>query len=212
MRVECNGGGAGALSDLFGVAMKRVLFRCLLIAAVIAFSWSPVIAADPQLPEAAETFVQKFITMMDEGKFKESFELTAPVLEEIGLDVHAYTRKVSERESLGKAAARKLIEVETVKTYADLPEKEYLKIVYHTEFDIDPEAQEVIILDKVGEGYGVADYQIRFNRWPEAIKMIANGLFIVFFIMILLATITWSVGKIVQSAEKRKKANEKEKG
>ena len=188
--------------------MKRYLLICVLLAAATLAGWAPALAQGAEPPEAAKLFCDRFFQFIDQGQYQESFALVAPVME---IKEREYTQNFSEREALGKASERSLSGAETVETFADLPKGQYLKIVYETKFETQPKAREIVVLDKLDNGeYGLAGYQVLYNRWPEAIRMIGSGLFIVFFIMALLAGVTWLVGRAVQSAEKAKKAREKE--
>ena len=188
--------------------MKPFARILLLVVLAMALFAVPAFGADAKLPADADAFTRDLLTRFDEGRFDETFELIDPVL---NLEKHAYLRMVTEREIMGKAASRKVESVETVKSHADLPDGEYLKITFATAFEKDDQAKEIVVLVKNDKGYGLVGYVIHYNRWPEALRMIASGLGIVFFIMILLAVITTYVGKVVQSMEKKKKAAEKAK-
>ena len=108
---------------------------------------------------------------------------------------------------MGQVDSRKLIRVDKIETFGSLPQGRYLKAVYQTEFQLYPDSQEIVVLAEIqGQGYGVAGYKVEYDRWPEAIKIIGNGLFIVFFIMCLLAFLTWFVGKVMQKREASKQA------
>lgn len=118
---------------------------------------------------------------------------------------------------MGDVISRRLSRVEKVDTFADLPRGDYLVAIYETSFSTHPESQEIVVLGATdGGGYELAGYRVRYDMWPEAIDIIGNGLLIVFFIMALLATITWAVGKLIQITSKpeasEKDDKEKEKG
>lgn len=163
-----------------------------------------VMAVD--LPPAAQDVCQQFAKFLDDGQYKESFVLTAPLLQKDETPDLWHGRIVSERESMGEVKSRTLIGAEMVTKVGDLPEGEYLAVSYKTEFAAHPDSTELFFLVPVEGGYGLVHYKISYNRWPEAIRIILNGLFIVFFIMILLAFLTEGIGRVVQRYEKSRKA------
>ncbi len=158
------------------------------------------------VPPAAQEVCQQFAKFLDEGKYKESFVLTPPMLQKDETPDLWHGRIVSERESMGEVISRKFIGAEMVGKVGDLPEGEYLQVSYQTEFSTHPDSTESFFLVPVDGGYGLVHYKISYNRWPEATKIILNGLFIVFFIMILLALLTEGIGRVVQRYEKSRKA------
>jgi hypothetical protein len=110
----------------------------------------------------------------------------------------------SRRASLGAVESRVVNKVESVTRFADLPEGDYTKITYFTAFTNQAEVFEIIVLNKGKDRlWDVAGYEVHYNLWPEALKMIGVGLFAVFFIMVLLATITWTVGEVLRKRTKK---------
>lgn len=184
--------------------MKR--FIMLFICAAMMLP-AVVLADEVKIPAAADRFCQKYFPMIDQGKFDDSYALAATGLDQ---KKSGFVGMVSEREPMGELKSRKISEVKTVQSFADLPEGEYLMLVYNTEFSKQPETREIVVLLKGEDGeFGLAGYKLEYDRWPEAIKIIGNGIFLVFMIMSLLAFITWAIGRIVQAAEKKKAAQEK---
>ncbi len=190
--------------------MLRKLFIFLVVASFGLAGAAQAADKEPALPPEAEQVVKSAIDMLDQGRLKETYSLVAPQIKKIESESIWQGRMISERESMGEAKNRRLSKVEEVERYADLKKGRYLKVEYETEFSVHPESREILILAPSPDGaWGLAAYRINYNRWPEAIKIILNGLFLVFFIMITLATITWAIGRVVQSTQKKKKTSEK---
>ena len=187
--------------------MPRKIFLLSIVAATVLFlsAWGQ--AAEPELPASAERFTKSFFELLDQGRSKEAFLLAAPVA---GRSQNEFINMLSEREDMGEARSRRLAKVETIEHFADLPHGQYLLIEYETTFAVQPHSREILVLDRNDTGaYGLAEYKIQYNRWPQAIRIIANGLFIVFFIMALLSVITWLIGRVVRVVEKKSNVNEK---
>jgi len=193
--------------------LRRVFWGCLVMAWVFVF-YSPVFGQTSNLPPAAEGLCQELFNLLDQGRLKESYELTSPGFQKLESRESWHGRMISERESIGRAQSRRLIKVEKTSKFADLPEGDYLVAVFETRFDTHPDSVETVVMESAGSGkYGLVWYQVRYNMWPEAVAIIGNGLLLVFFIMSLLAVLTWLVGRIIQTTAKKKAAAEKaEKG
>jgi hypothetical protein len=147
----------------------------------------------------------KLLELLDAGEYKDTFELAALVVTDTPPLWHGHMK--SWRDPMGAVQSRTLGQVETISSFADLPKGEYVKISYNTAFVTQPEATEIVVLSKAEDGsWGVAGYEVQYNRWPEAVKMIVSGILIVFFIMVLLAFITWVVGKVLQKTAQKTEA------
>jgi len=112
------------------------------------------------------------------------------------------------RESTGEVKSRRLIKAEKTESFTGLPKGSYFVAEYETSFTYQPKTREVIVLTSSEDGYGLAAYEINYNKWSEALSIIGNGLFVVFFIMCLLAFVTWGIGKIFQKVENSNKKEE----
>ena len=190
--------------------MYRRIMAMLLMAAVVVWSVAVVYAQTAEIPPQAEQIGQKFFEMADQGQLKQTYELVAPLIKTINTPELWYGHMVSERESMGEAKDRTLEGMAEVTKFADLPKGQYLEVKYKTNFPKYGPAVEVLVFLKGDNGqYGLAGYKVNYNRWPEALKLIGNGLFLVFFIMGLLATMTWGVGKVVQMTKKKPAPAEK---
>lgn len=185
--------------------MRRLVLFLFVMAFVLGSSVGWAQTTGENLPQEAREKADKLIELLDNGQYQDSFELAASVVTDTPALWHGHMK--SWRGSMGEAETRSLEQIESIPHFADLPKGEYLKLTYKTAFTSQPEATEIVVLNKGADGsWGVAGYEVQYNRWPEAVKMIVSGLFIVFFIMILLATITWGVGKMLQKTAKKAEA------
>lgn len=182
------------------------VLACLIL---LTFS-GPVVAQEPALPPEAEGLIQTFFLMSDEAKYEETYGLVPSILQKMKTRPLWVSMISSDRDLMGEVESRKFIRVELTESFLDLPEGQYLKAVFQTEFSEQAEAEETVVLVKIKDGgYGLAGYKIEYNRWPEAIRMIFNGLLAVVFIMVLLATITWGIGRVIQRVENSRPDKEK---
>lgn len=185
--------------------MFRKVLLAALLALVLAGGWA---LAAGELPAQAAKVHAQFLEELDNGAFGQSYALALPRLKEEYNEYRWRTKMRMVRQNMGLLAQRSAPAVERLANYADLGEGEYLRFVHQVDFEKQHAAQETIVLARSGDGYYVTDYQIDYNKWPEAIKLIVNGLFLVFFIMGLLALITWAIGKFSQRMGKNKKEKE----
>jgi hypothetical protein len=189
--------------------INRHITPVLVCLILLTFS-GPVVAQEPTLPQEAEDLIQTFFLMSDEAKYEETYGLAPSILQKIKTRSFWANMIRSDRDRMGEIKSRKLIRVERAESFLDLPEGQYLKAVFKTEFSKQTEAEETVVLVKIKDGgYGLAGYEIEYNRWPEAIRIIVNGLLAVVFIMVLLATITWVIGRVIQRMENNKPDKEK---
>jgi hypothetical protein len=165
----------------------------------------PLVAAADDPPQSAELAAAQFLEMVDKNLLKQSYELTAETVRRTESPILWYGALSSEVGPVGRAEERKLVGAEKREDFGDLPDGEYLAVIYRTRFAKQPEATETVVLQQDPDGmWGVAGYRVDYNRWPEALRIIGSGLVIVFLIMSLLACTTWAVGRVIQSAEKKK--------
>lgn len=172
--------------------------------------FKPAMGGASNLPPDAERLCRELFGLLDQGKLKETYELTSPAFQKLESRENWQGRMISERESIGQSQSRRLVKVEKTDKFADLPAGDYLVAVFETRFSTHPDSRETVVMETTGDGrHGLVWYQVRYNMWPEAATIIGNGLFLVFFIMSLLAALTWLVGRIVQSAGKKKAASQR---
>lgn len=184
----------------------------VLVVTLLLHSTAEARTAQPELPAAAEALSESLFEMLDQGRLRETYALTAPVVRGAETESSWYGQVSSERESMGDALSRRLARVEKLDRFADLPRGVYLIAVYDTSFTTHPESQEIVVMVETDDGrYELAGYRVRYDMWPEAVGIIGNGLVIVFFIMALLASITWVVGKIMQVTAKPEASGDEDK-
>jgi hypothetical protein len=185
--------------------MKRLVI--FLFAMVFAIGQAAVWAQIDQLPPEAGQTADKLMELLDAGQYQETYTMASSVVADTPALWNSHMQ--SRRASLGEVESRVVNKVESVRRFADLPEGVYTKITYLTDFANQTEVSEIVVLNKGKDSlWGIAGYEVHYNLWPEALKMIGVGLFIVFFIMVLLATITWTVGKVLQKTTKKAETNE----
>ena len=185
--------------------MKRLVI--FLFAMVSIFGQATVWAQNDQLlPEAGQA-ADKLLELLDAGQYQESYALASPVVTITPALWKSHMK--SRRASLGEVESRVLNKVESVKRFADLPEGDYTKITYLTDFSNQTEASEIVLMNRNKDSlWEIAGYEVHYNLWPEAFKMIGVGLFAVFFIMVLLAIITWTIGRMIQETTKHTETKE----
>jgi ABC-type multidrug transport system fused ATPase/permease subunit len=185
--------------------MKRLVI--FLFAMVFVIGQAAVWAQIDQLPPEAGQTADKLIELLDAGQYQETYTMASSVVTYTPALWNSHMR--SRRASLGEVESRVVNKVESVARFADLPEGDYTKITYLTDFANQTEASEIVVLNRSKDSlWDIADYEVHYNLWPEALKMIGLGLFVVFFIMVLLATITWTVGRVLQKTTKKTETNE----
>jgi hypothetical protein len=185
--------------------MNRLVI--FLFAVVLGFWQAVAWAQIDQLPPEAKQTSDRLLELLDAGQYQETYTMVSSVF--TITPALWNSRMKSRRSSLGEVKSRVLEKVESVRRFADLPEGDYTKITYLTDFADQAETSEIILLNRSKENlWEIAGYEVRYNLWPEALKMVGIGLFVVFFIMILLAIITWTVGKVLQETTKKSKTNE----
>jgi len=180
--------------------MKRLVV--LLLAMFLSIGQAAVWAQIEQLPAEAVQTADTLMELLDAGQYEETYTMASSLLTYSPALWNSHMR--SRRASLGEVESRVVNKVESVTRFADLPEGDYTKITYFTDFANQAEAFEIVVLNKGKDRlWHVAGYEVRYNLWPEALKMIGVGLFAVFFIMVLLATITWAVGEVLRKRTKK---------
>ena len=171
---------------------------------------SPAADKPQTLPEKTEDLIQTFLSMTDQARYEETYNLAAPVIQKKKTRIGWANLVNSDRGRMGEVNSRRMIRVDRAVSFPDLPDGQYLTAVFQTEFSMQSEVEEMVTVAEVeGGGYGLVGYKLGYNRWPEAISIILNGLLAVVFIMVLLATITWVVGRVIQRVENNKADKEK---
>ena len=180
--------------------MNRLVI--FLFAVVLVFWQASVWAQIDQFPPEAGQTADKLLELLDAGQYQETYTMASSVVTITPALWNSHMK--SRRASLGEVESRALNKVESVRRFADLPEGNYTKITYLTDFENQTEVSEIVCLNRSKDNlWHIAGYETHYNLWPEAFKMIGVGLFVVFFIMVLLAIITWTVGKVLQKMTKK---------
>ena len=180
--------------------MKRLVV--FLLAMVFIIGQAALWAQIDQLPPEAKQKADKLIELLDAGQYQETYSMASSVVTHTPALWSSHMQ--ARRAFLGEVESRVVNKVESVTRFADLPEGDYTKITYLTDFANQTEASEIVVLNKGKDSlWGIVGYEVRYNLWPEALKMIGLGLFVVFFIMVLLATITWTVGEVLKKTTKK---------
>jgi len=176
-------------------------------------SWSSLVlyAQDIEIPDAAQVLCREFFEKMDTGSFRDTYELASPILKARESEAAWHGRMRTERESMGTLSNRRRLSVTRVRDFAGFGSGDYLVAVFETDFSKYPDVRETLVLESNDDReLGVVSYRISYDMWPEAALIIRNGLLIVFFIMSLLATVTWAIGKVVKEADDDTSSDEKE--
>ena len=185
--------------------MNRLVI--FLFAVVLVFWQAVVWAQIDQLPPEAGQTADKFLELLDAGQYQETYNMASSIVTITPALWNSHMK--SRRAYLGEVESRILNKVESVRRFADLPEDDYTKITHLTNFANQAEASEIVFLNRDKDSlWTIAGYEVHYNLWPEALKMIGLGLFVVFFIMLLLATITWTVGEVLEKTTKKTETNE----
>lgn len=177
------------------------MYRTVILAIL---SWSPLLlyAQDIEIHDAARVKCSEFLEKLDAGRFRDTYEIVSPLLKARESEASWHGRMRTERESMGTVSRRRRVGVTKVRDYQGFGSGDYLVVVFETDFSKYPDASETLVLESTGDqDFGVVSYRISYDMWPEAVQIIRNGLIIVFFIMSLLATITWAVGKVAKEGD-----------
>jgi hypothetical protein len=122
----------------------RFRFAAVLVVLALAVAglWASTVASKPE--QAAQAAAEKWLVLVDDGKFAESWESMAP-----GFKDEVSQRKWKSiiadiRKPLGKLVARKLKSAEFSKELPGAPEGEYVLLKFETSFENKPAASETV--------------------------------------------------------------------
>jgi hypothetical protein len=143
--------------------------RLVLIACLLA--WLPARAADePEAPAQAPTEIdltpaiaaaQRWLTLVDEGRYGASWEEAAPIFQE-AMSRHRWeTTLPGARDPLGQPVTRKMRQADFTTTVPNAPPGEYVVIQFDTRFEKRPATTEIVTPMKVGDRWLVSGYIIR---------------------------------------------------
>lgn len=142
--------------------MKRVsltILSCIFILLVVS---SYGVKADQSAEESAVASSQKWLSLVDKGKFSESWEKAASYFKKAIPEEKWLEAMNTFRQDLGKVITRKLKFKEYTTSLPGAPDGEYVVIQYETSFENKKSATETIIpmLDK-DDTWRVSGYYIK---------------------------------------------------
>jgi hypothetical protein len=135
-----------------GMAMKRVLFTVICFIFVFFMGMSSAVHADQSAEDAAVASAEKWLALVDEGKYAESWDESAEYLKNV-LPKETWVDSLQAyRKPLGKLVSRKLKSKQYATSLPGAPDGEYVVIQYETSFENKKSAIETVtpMLDKDG--------------------------------------------------------------
>lgn len=118
-------------------------------------------------PDAAQQATERWLALVDAGKYGESWDEGAPILKNSTSrkDWIAYLK--GKREHLGKVVSRKLLKADPLKNVPNLPPGQFVGMQYRTSFEKLKSAVEVAVplLDKDGQ-WRVSEYIVQPAQTP----------------------------------------------
>ena len=124
--------------------MKRSLVAFIALGTLF-FYFSPTTTAQPTPEQSAQRATEEWLVLVDAEKHAESWEAAAQAFRSaVGKDQWA-TAVTAARGPLGKLKLRKLKSATYTKTLPGVPNGEYVVVIYESEFENKPAAQETVI-------------------------------------------------------------------
>lgn len=142
--------------------MKRVSLTILSCIFTLLVALSYGVYSDQSAEEAALASSQKWLSLVDKGKYAKSWDEAASLFRK-AIPKEKWLESMSTfRQDLGKAISRKLKSKEYATTLPGAPDGEYVVIQYESSFENKKSAIELItpMLDKDGT-WRVSGYYIR---------------------------------------------------
>lgn len=142
--------------------MKHWLIIFFVLISLYFIGISHILQADQSAEESALASAQKWLTLIDKGKYSESWDQAAQFFKAAVSKKQWPTQLEAVRKPLGKPISRKLISKQYTKTLPGAPDGEYVVIQYETSFENKKSAIETVtpMLDKDGK-WKVSGYYIR---------------------------------------------------
>lgn len=124
--------------------------------------FSPAVGAAQKPEELAVKAAEKWLAMVDEGKYSESWDDAAQIFKGAVTAEHWKTSLNGVRKPLGKLISRKMILTKYTTSLPGAPDGEYVVIQYDTFFENKRSALETVtpMLDKDGK-WRVSGYYIK---------------------------------------------------
>lgn len=145
-----------------GRVMKRTSFVIMVFIFFLLTVLSYGVNADQSAEEAAVASSQEWLSLVDAGKYAESWDEAAGYLKNVLQKQNWVESMQAYRKPLGKLVSRKLISKQYATTLPGAPDGEYVVIQYETSFENKKSAIETItpMLDKDGK-WRVSGYYIK---------------------------------------------------
>jgi len=139
--------------------MRRII--CLIVAALILGA-GILMAAESGKEEAAISAAQKWLSLVDDGKYKESWKEAAEYFRNAVKQDQWEQSLESVRKPLGKLVSRKVKSKSCTTSLPGAPDGEYVVIQFETSFENKKSAIETVtpMLDKEGK-WRVSGYFIK---------------------------------------------------
>jgi hypothetical protein len=142
--------------------IRPVLWLTLLSGAVFYFGAVHSARAQSSARAAAQQATEQWLTLVDAGKYGESWDAAAPILKNNSgrKDWIAYLK--DKRQRLGKVASRKLLKADPLKNVPGLPPGRFVGMQYLTSFEKLKNGVEVVVpvLDQDGK-WRVSEYVVQ---------------------------------------------------
>jgi ribonucleotide monophosphatase NagD (HAD superfamily) len=139
----------------------RIHAICIL--SVLAIIFVPLITnrPDKHKVEAAATAAQEFLTMVDAGKYADSWQISAAYLKKQipQQDWEAKLGKI--RATLGPLAERQLEDASYTASAEELPETEFILLEFDSQFKLKEMTEVVTVLQDTDNSWRVVGYYIQ---------------------------------------------------
>ena len=110
--------------------------------------------------EAARIAAQKWLTLLDDGDYKEAFEWEAQDFRMTRTQNQFVRYMQARRVPFGRTLSRSFIGAANIHKFAGVPEGDYESIIFKTAFENKSPTAERVILVKQSVGWRVIDYRI----------------------------------------------------
>jgi Protein of unknown function (DUF4019) len=145
----------------------RAICAILLVGSVLSFEANKSAPAQAGTDAAAQQATERWLALVDAGKYGESWDQAAPILKNSSSrkDWMAYLKE--KREHLGRVLSRKLLKADPLKNVPGLPPGQFVGMQYRTTFEKLKNAVEVVVpvLDKDGQ-WRVSEYVVQPAQAP----------------------------------------------
>ena len=139
--------------------MRKVMVLIILAGLAIP---SALWAADPAKEKAATEVALKWLTLVDQGKYAESWKASSELFRSAITSKDWEQTLVRASKPLGKLVARKVLSATHTTSVPGAPEGEYVVVQFETDYENKPKAVETVtpMLEKDGK-WRVSGYYIQ---------------------------------------------------